>query len=248
MARSINSLGPVTAFDRGHLSGSRRTAVRADRLPRSPPTGPSAHCREDPPDPMSHVPEEQHMTAFKPSKAPRISARELPLGHELGEIVQAAAEEGAGRAPRRRKGRCRLPRLVDQQDPRWRGTPGARHRLHDRVPRQHPGRGRVSARWASPRRPARRGGDGSGAPCRPPTRSSARDDQSLHVSWLMTIRAGARGLGPERRIVLLHGPVSSAKSTIARIRSVGDSSTTRGPKARSTPSTGTWTARSSPRR
>ena len=41
-------------------------------------------------------------------------------------------------------------------------------------------------------------------------------DQSLH-DLVMTIRAGARGLGPERRIVLLHGPVGSAKSTIARI-------------------------------
>ena len=32
-----------------------------------------------------------------------------------------------------------------------------------------------------------------------------------------TFQAGARGLGPERRIVLLHGPVGSAKSTIARL-------------------------------
>jgi len=32
-----------------------------------------------------------------------------------------------------------------------------------------------------------------------------------------TIRAGALGLGPERRVLLLHGPVGSAKSTIARI-------------------------------
>lgn len=31
------------------------------------------------------------------------------------------------------------------------------------------------------------------------------------------IRAGARGLGPERRILLLHGPVGSSKSTIARL-------------------------------
>jgi serine protein kinase len=34
---------------------------------------------------------------------------------------------------------------------------------------------------------------------------------------VQTIRAGARGLGPERRVILLHGPVGSAKSTIARI-------------------------------
>ncbi len=32
-----------------------------------------------------------------------------------------------------------------------------------------------------------------------------------------TVRAGARGLGPEKRILLLHGPVGSAKSTIARL-------------------------------
>ncbi len=31
------------------------------------------------------------------------------------------------------------------------------------------------------------------------------------------IRAGARALGPERRILLLHGPVGSSKSTIARL-------------------------------
>ena len=31
------------------------------------------------------------------------------------------------------------------------------------------------------------------------------------------LRAGARGLGPERRVILLHGPVGSAKSSIARL-------------------------------
>ena len=41
-------------------------------------------------------------------------------------------------------------------------------------------------------------------------------DQPLE-DLVTTIRAGARGLGPERRIVLLHGPVGSAKSTIARL-------------------------------
>jgi len=34
---------------------------------------------------------------------------------------------------------------------------------------------------------------------------------------VQTIRAGAQALGPERRILLLHGPVGSAKSTIARL-------------------------------
>lgn len=41
-------------------------------------------------------------------------------------------------------------------------------------------------------------------------------DDSLH-RLVMTLRAGARRLGPERRIILLHGPVGSAKSTIARV-------------------------------
>ncbi len=41
-------------------------------------------------------------------------------------------------------------------------------------------------------------------------------DATLH-QLVMTLRAGARGLGPERRLLLLHGPVGSAKSTIARI-------------------------------
>src|SRR5688572_17574832 len=41
-------------------------------------------------------------------------------------------------------------------------------------------------------------------------------DSSL-ARLVQTIRAGARGLGPERRVVLLHGPVGSSKSTIARI-------------------------------
>jgi serine protein kinase len=34
---------------------------------------------------------------------------------------------------------------------------------------------------------------------------------------VQTVRAGARGLGPERRVILLHGPVGSSKSTIARL-------------------------------
>jgi serine protein kinase len=34
---------------------------------------------------------------------------------------------------------------------------------------------------------------------------------------VQTLRAGARGLGPERRVILLHGPVGSSKSTIARL-------------------------------
>ncbi|MCA9002219.1 MAG: serine protein kinase, partial [Planctomycetes bacterium] len=35
------------------------------------------------------------------------------------------------------------------------------------------------------------------------------------------VRAGARHLGPERRLLLLHGPVGSAKSTIVRLLKTG---------------------------
>ena len=41
-------------------------------------------------------------------------------------------------------------------------------------------------------------------------------DRSLD-ELVQTIRAGASGHGPERRILLLHGPVGSSKSTIARL-------------------------------
>jgi serine protein kinase len=34
---------------------------------------------------------------------------------------------------------------------------------------------------------------------------------------VQTIRAGACGFGPERRVILLHGPVGSSKSTVARL-------------------------------
>ncbi len=41
-------------------------------------------------------------------------------------------------------------------------------------------------------------------------------DAALDV-LVQTLRAGALGLGPERRVILLHGPVGSAKSTIVRL-------------------------------
>ena len=44
------------------------------------------------------------------------------------------------------------------------------------------------------------------------------------------IRAGARALGPERRILLLHGPVGSSKSTIARLLKHGLEQYTRSPE------------------
>jgi serine protein kinase len=45
-------------------------------------------------------------------------------------------------------------------------------------------------------------------------------DESL-MRLVDTIKAGAHGYGPERRIILLHGPVGSAKSTIARLMKRG---------------------------
>ena len=41
-------------------------------------------------------------------------------------------------------------------------------------------------------------------------------DESLD-QLVQVFRAGAQGLGPEKRVLLLHGPVGSAKSTIARL-------------------------------
>ena len=38
---------------------------------------------------------------------------------------------------------------------------------------------------------------------------------------VQTLRAGACGFGPERRVLLLHGPVGSSKSTIARLLKIG---------------------------
>ena len=37
---------------------------------------------------------------------------------------------------------------------------------------------------------------------------------------VQTLRAGASGFGPERRVILLHGPVGSSKSTVARLLKV----------------------------
>ncbi|MEW6073460.1 MAG: serine protein kinase [Planctomycetota bacterium] len=41
-------------------------------------------------------------------------------------------------------------------------------------------------------------------------------DQQLN-QLVQVFRAGAQGLGPERRVILLHGPVGSAKSTVVRL-------------------------------
>ncbi|MEZ6020857.1 MAG: hypothetical protein R3F17_12365 [Planctomycetota bacterium] len=40
---------------------------------------------------------------------------------------------------------------------------------------------------------------------------------STKPSAVDIVRAGAQHLGPERRMLLLHGPVGSSKSTIARV-------------------------------
>ena len=44
----------------------------------------------------------------------------------------------------------------------------------------------------------------------------------VHLMKLVnTIKAGAAGYGPEKRVILLHGPVGSSKSTIARLLKKG---------------------------
>ena len=58
-------------------------------------------------------------------------------------------------------------------------------------------------------------------------------------------KAAAHGFGPERRVLLLHGPVGSSKSTIVRLLKKGLEAYSRTPRARSTPSPGhRWRDRS----
>ena len=52
------------------------------------------------------------------------------------------------------------------------------------------------------------------------------------------LKARPQGYGPEKRVILLHGPVGSSKSTIARLLKKGSRTTRARPRARSTPSTG----------
>jgi serine protein kinase len=52
------------------------------------------------------------------------------------------------------------------------------------------------------------------------------------------LRAASEGYGPEKRVILLHGPVGSSKSTIARLMKKGIEHYSTTPTARSTPSTG----------
>jgi serine protein kinase len=52
------------------------------------------------------------------------------------------------------------------------------------------------------------------------------------------LRAASEGYGPEKRVILLHGPVGSSKSTIARLLKKGLEHYSRTPTARSTRSTG----------
>ncbi len=52
------------------------------------------------------------------------------------------------------------------------------------------------------------------------------------------LQAAAAGYGPEKRVILLHGPVGSSKSTIARLLKRASSSTRAPPRARSTRTSG----------
>ena len=52
------------------------------------------------------------------------------------------------------------------------------------------------------------------------------------------LKSAAHGYGAERRVILLHGPVGSAKSTIVRLMKRGLEPTPGRPKARSSPTRG----------
>lgn len=53
----------------------------------------------------------------------------------------------------------------------------------------------------------------------------------VHLMKLVnTIKAGASGYGPEKRVILLHGPVGSSKSTIARLMKKGIEAYSRTPE------------------
>ena len=72
-------------------------------------------------------------------------------------------------------------------------------------------------------------------------------ERSLHDLMAM-LKAAAHGYGPERRVLLLHGPVGSSKSTIVRLLKKGLEAYSRTTTARSTRSRGMSTARSCRRR
>ena len=54
-----------------------------------------------------------------------------------------------------------------------------------------------------------------------PKQISPHATASAIPRWVHVLRAAAQGYGPEKRIILLHGPVGSSKSTIARLLKKG---------------------------
>jgi serine protein kinase len=61
----------------------------------------------------------------------------------------------------------------------------------------------------------------------------------VHIQKLVNVfKAGARKYGPEKRVVLLHGPVGSSKSTITRLLKKGLERYSRPRKAHFTPTPG----------
>ena len=55
------------------------------------------------------------------------------------------------------------------------------------------------------------------------------------MKLVRVLRAAALGYGPEKRVILLHGPVGSAKSTIARLIKKGLEWYSRQPEGKCTP-------------
>ena len=145
-----------------------------------------------------------------PSRPDSAQGKSEPARPSLQDLVQRAAREHGAAAPRWEGSFAEYLELVEQRPEYARN---AWQRLADMIESHGctPGAPGEPARWRifdDVRESGRDSGPGPDA--------VFGIDGSLH-QLVMTIRAGARRLGPERRIILLHGPVGSAKSTIARL-------------------------------
>ncbi len=164
---------------------------------------------------MSDVPEEAARHDEHPFLRPVAESTSGAPAAGIGEIVRAAAEKEARQVPGWEGTLHEYLELVDQRPALARN---AWQRMADMIESHGVTRPELPGgvpRWQIFDDPFGAAAAGLGEGAAGPDAIFGLD-QSLH-DLVMTIRAGARGLGPERRIVLLHGPVGSAKSTIARI-------------------------------
>ncbi|MEC8494834.1 MAG: hypothetical protein VXZ39_07925, partial [Planctomycetota bacterium] len=164
---------------------------------------------------MSDVPEEAARHDEHPFLRPVAESTSGAPAAGIGEIVRAAAEQEARQVPGWEGTLHEYLELVDQRPALARN---AWQRMADMIESHGVTRPELPGgvpRWQIFDDPFGAAAAGLGEGAAGPDAIFGLD-QSLH-DLVMTIRAGARGLGPERRIVLLHGPVGSAKSTIARI-------------------------------